>query len=358
MPLRTVTISEEIEVNNAITRLKIAPTISAPSLGDYYHVAPVPDEGQVCLASRPIARGTRILEEAPRLSPFNSNNASNPGDLKSLVPVLALRNLTLNDVISSSTLNPELLDHALSKLTLLDLDWFESFGPGKANKRKSFHNRLHNIPAEEMHSAVFVNASQFNHSCLPNAFYTWNDNLGANPRGCLTIHAIRDIAFGEEILINYLNEDSQVSGIAQRKKLQAGYGFECNCPACDSGAPDAARVEDNRKWIQEIIRARGSGDDPTVLSRRQRYLEFVELQKLDELLETEGILYPQRARGYGWMAEWCARELSQKTVALDRQECRQLGLKAARNKLDLDIVCNGYMSSEAHKSLDLIKKLA
>ena len=357
MPPRELTFEEEYEISNALKRLKIAPTIVAPSLDDYYRVAPIPDKGQGCLARRPITRGTRILEEAPLFSFLVFGKSEDSGDSGFLAQVFG--NLTLDNL---KPFNAELLTQAFGNLTLGDLKSFNALDSVKGDNSISIasdsNNMLVGVDHEQTQAGIFKHASRFNHSCLPNAFCTWNEHLGADPRGRLTIHAIRDIAAGEEILINYRNEDAQKARIDRMKELKDDYDFVCNCPACDTRAPNAARAEDNRQWIREIIQARGKEDDLTAPSRKQRYSDFLELQKLDELLENEGIIYPQRARAYGWMAEWCARELSQETVALDRQECRELGLKAARSKLDLDIICNGYSPFAVQESLDMIRKLA
>ena len=356
MPLRPLTMDEESEISNALRRLDIAPTILEPSEGDYYRVATVSKKDQGCQACRPITRGTRILEEAPLFSLL----------------------LTSGNTLDPS--NSEPLTKALGNLTKHDLDLFNTLGPVTANSLKRFARNAYEMPNEkeanessekkpseegpgeqapkQKESGVFVNAARFKHSCLPNAFWTWNEHLGADARGRLTIHAIRDIATGEEIFINYRTEDSQKCRAERKKELEDVYDFRCNCPACDVRAPNAAQREVNRERIREIIQAQGSGDDPTIPGPRQRYFEFIELQNLDKLLETEGIVYPQLARGHGWMAQWCARELSQEPAVLDRQKCRELGLKAARSKLDLDIVCNGHEPSEVLESLAIIRRLA
>ena len=39
-----------------------------------------------------------------------------------------------------------------------------------------------------------------NHSCLPNAHHRWNENIGV-----VTVHVVKDIALGEEIVITYIS---------------------------------------------------------------------------------------------------------------------------------------------------------
>ena len=342
MPLPPFAIDEKPEISKAITRLNLAPTIVAPSLGDYYRLAPAPINGQGCLASRPITRGTRILEEVPLFSFLLSENNSDPGNIESLTQ--ALGNLTLND-----------------------LNLFNALGPVGANDLERFTTNAFDMSVEvnskQTQSGFFKHASQFNPSCFPNAFLTWNEHLGEDPQGRLTIHAIRDIVYGEEILINYRIEDSQNSSTDGRK-LQDALDIVCNCPACNNGAPAPAQSKKNRRWIRDIIQTLTTDTEerlrtPSRISTQtQRYSQLRSLQKLLELLKIEGIVYPHQAIVYQWLAEWCFEELNHKVAVVDHHECREIGLKAARSKLDLDIVCNGCMSSEVHKALGMIRKLA
>lgn len=73
-------------------------------------------------------------------------------------------------------------------------------------------------------AAVFLNTSRFNHSCVPNATYTWNAGIGKE-----TIHAMRDVKEGEEVTISYVDGEHD-------KRLRAWelrhYGFERGCEAC------------------------------------------------------------------------------------------------------------------------------
>lgn len=89
--------------------------------------------------------------------------------------------------------------------------------------------------------AVFPGISRINHSCLPSAEGNFHEGLGK-----LNVHATRDIQDGEEVMINYLKE----TGVALREQRQAklleGYGFDCNCTACDAKSPSGKDGEDRR----------------------------------------------------------------------------------------------------------------
>ena len=54
----------------------------------------------------------------------------------------------------------------------------------------------------------FPQASRINHSCVPNAHFAWNPDLGpSGDKGRLTVYAIVFISKDAEILINYRAED-------------------------------------------------------------------------------------------------------------------------------------------------------
>lgn len=93
-------------------------------------------------------------------------------------------------------------------------------------------------------SVVCPEASRINHSCLPNVHHCWNKSTGRE-----TVHAVRDIAAGEEILTTYvpLSIDH-----AEREKQLNPYGFSCDCPACDISTPFGRASQKRRKRLFRI----------------------------------------------------------------------------------------------------------
>lgn len=73
-------------------------------------------------------------------------------------------------------------------------------------------------------AAVFARAARLNHSCVPNACFHWNAGIARE-----TVHAMRDIEAGEEVLVSYVD-------VEHDKRLRAWelrhYGFVCACVAC------------------------------------------------------------------------------------------------------------------------------
>ncbi|TKA26514.1 hypothetical protein B0A50_05351 [Salinomyces thailandicus] len=76
-------------------------------------------------------------------------------------------------------------------------------------------------------AGVFFEASRINHSCIPNATSQWEPSLQS-----LTVHAIEDIAAGEEITISYV--EALRKREERQQSLKGRYNFDCDCPACDS----------------------------------------------------------------------------------------------------------------------------
>jgi len=76
------------------------------------------------------------------------------------------------------------------------------------------------------HNGVFLKMSRFNHSCVANAEYFWNDKDHVQE-----IRSISNIAEGEEITIRYHGQE--VLDTETRRNILTKYHFTCTCPACD-----------------------------------------------------------------------------------------------------------------------------
>ncbi|KAF2799362.1 hypothetical protein K505DRAFT_68262 [Melanomma pulvis-pyrius CBS 109.77] len=73
-------------------------------------------------------------------------------------------------------------------------------------------------------AAVFPHASRFNHSCNPNACFSWNSAIQKE-----TIYIINNVQEGEQITLSYC--DMTHDKMLRRWELKH-YGFICDCPAC------------------------------------------------------------------------------------------------------------------------------
>ena len=57
-----------------------------------------------------------------------------------------------------------------------------------------------------------IEASRFNHSCVPNAEFDWNENISAS-----VIRTVSEIKAGEEITVNYRPEAVLTSKITKKE---------------------------------------------------------------------------------------------------------------------------------------------
>ena len=73
-------------------------------------------------------------------------------------------------------------------------------------------------------SGLWIIPSYINHSCWPNSVRSFLGNL-------LIARAARDIPEGEEITINYIENES---GVQERQKaFYSEWGFNCKCTLCE-----------------------------------------------------------------------------------------------------------------------------
>lgn len=97
-------------------------------------------------------------------------------------------------------------------------------------------------------SVICPEASRINHSCLPNVHHCWNKSIERE-----TVHAVRDIAAGEEILTTYVKVC--IDHVEREKQLNR-YGFSCDCPACDISTTFGRASQKRRKrlfWIDQDL---------------------------------------------------------------------------------------------------------
>jgi len=95
--------------------------------------------------------------------------------------------------------------------------------------------------------AVFNRTSRINHSCVPNAQGNFDDTLSR-----FNIHATRDIKTDEELTLNYLQEEGAARE-SRQSRLLSGYGFTCDCPACDLTSSQGRLGEENRLHMHQKL---------------------------------------------------------------------------------------------------------
>jgi hypothetical protein len=240
-----------------------------------------------------IPRGTRIFSEAPLLAISPGQNA---GDIYS-----ASRSLSSDDrrrfLGLSTHITNELKIMRWSQAVWYTLTQTISSlfrrergirGLSWPNPKEHvtilsiFRNNAFNLGSSSgFQQAVFPKISRINHSCVPNAQGNFHDELGR-----FNIHATRDIEMGEELTLNYLPELGAAREVRQ-ERLMSGYGFSCECTACDMSSSKGKDGEKRRVKMHEELAKFVEGVAGGFVQSSEAELEAV--QSIIRLLEAEGI---------------------------------------------------------------------
>ncbi|KII83706.1 hypothetical protein PLICRDRAFT_180058 [Plicaturopsis crispa FD-325 SS-3] len=93
-------------------------------------------------------------------------------------------------------------------------------------------------------AALFPLAAKCNHSCVPSAYWTWDEKTFS-----LAVYAARDLQAHEELTIAYI----PVQGVCRadrRRTLQRRYRFLCMCPMCLLPGERAVPADAQHPYLQ------------------------------------------------------------------------------------------------------------
>lgn len=93
-------------------------------------------------------------------------------------------------------------------------------------------------------AAMFLTATRFNHSCLPNMYYSWSEK-----RNEIVFHSIIDIPDGEEMTICY---GCPFLACLERHSQLRFYNFWCRCPACQTETSFGRASESRRLEMKAL----------------------------------------------------------------------------------------------------------
>ncbi len=186
------------------------------------------DKGKGLVARFNIAKGTRILYEKPLfttpiLSPISLMEGSTVTKLKALSKTQQRQFLSLHNNF-----------------------------PGKHPFGGIVKTNALPCGPNSVIGGIYPTICLINHSCLPNAHNSWNDDTK-----CETIHAIRFINAGEEITISY---DKGGPSDSRRTYLKDTFGFDCTCSLCSLSLPELQISDARRLQIQHLDDAIGDPD--------------------------------------------------------------------------------------------------
>ncbi|KAF2835421.1 SET domain-containing protein [Patellaria atrata CBS 101060] len=300
-----------------------------------YTIRTSPGRGLGIFTTRPIPAGTRLIAEPPLLSvPHGRYRVA---DLEARYAALTPSQQALYASLGSS--HTQRAKHwgvgVYKHIPRWDLERVREIQAIRCAGVKSvgsiFVTNCMGMGADGEGAGVFPTAARCNHSCVPNACFAWNERLGAE-----TVHAVRDLEMGEEVLVSYCYV---LHARDLRRWELRGYGFECECEVCEGDSWDVgskvarslarrARVSELDEWVGKRVKMFGlgfegpeevpgkngevgsvDGSDEGLLtlapSREVLSQIFLMAIEMVSLLRDEGLVCPLLAGGYMTIALLC-----------------------------------------------------
>ncbi|GAA6020699.1 hypothetical protein JCM11491_000520 [Sporobolomyces phaffii] len=144
-------------------------------------------------------------------------NAAN--DVSRIEGVVTFNGFRIEDLVSSTQIDPSSEVHPPSQTSEADLS----------------------SPPTALYPSL---PSALNHSCLPNASYTFLSSV-------FILRARRDLDPGEEILISYLD---QTASLEERQEKLGKHGFVCRCALCNDEQSVGATIRREREILKKRAR--------------------------------------------------------------------------------------------------------
>ena len=306
-----------IRSSNVTADQNLAPTGHNVEASALYAIKSSPGKGLGMFTTKDIAKGTRILAENPFFS------------------------LTEEPVVSwSDPYAPNYVSKAFDRLPASEKRKYLGLNcperPGC-----SLILSIYEANCFEMGSGtcICLDAFRINHSCIPNAYYSWNSSLER-----ITLHAVMDIAEGEEIMVSYC---SAYHTLEERKRKLEPYVFTCRCPACqidtDFGIGSPVRRQQMIDLNEEI--ADYQNDPPAARAEYGHCDERSAIGRLINLIDEEGLIY-EKSLAYHDAAE-CAL----------KRGLRKKALRWASKELDGDLCCVGRDSPSYSETIKFFLKV-
>ncbi|QDS76147.1 hypothetical protein FKW77_007366 [Venturia effusa] len=207
--------------SNESTKSKVPATPPNP----YFEFRQLPDRGISIFAKASIPRGALITAERPLMRVTKAHYMAEhveeaverlPADDKKKFWSLASAHGQDRSKYPSR-IHPDVAEHEKNRIR-------QQHAARTSSSPTALSIFMTNAMECENGAAVFETAARFNHSCIPNAFFSWN-TIKHEER----IYASRAIEADEEITLSYCDPFYEFS---QRQWELQHYGFVCVCPAC------------------------------------------------------------------------------------------------------------------------------
>ena len=223
-----------------------------------YSVREINKKGMGCIANQKIKRGTLIEKEKPVLEippglkekmlnnyvgfaqividKFNKMEKNCKEDYLKLSNKLKMLDPNLPDIDEVHKDLPKWNTTYLKDFSVLNLGDIDV---------ETAVEVYHIFETNAFHNGLFLKMSRFNHSCVSNAEYFWNDKENVRE-----IRSISNIAEGEEITVNY--GGTEVLDTNERRKKLSEFYFHCICPACDLSEEDLIEEKKSCQKMKEL----------------------------------------------------------------------------------------------------------
>ena len=300
--------ADQIPTPNAIRNVK-ASTL--------YVIKASPGKGLGMFAAEDIRKGTRILAEKPFFSltkrpVINLSDPQAPNEIS-----IAFDRLSTSEQHQYLGLHCPQRPGCSRGVTIYEANCYE-MGSG---------------------TCICLDAARINHSCVPNAHYSWNASIERQ-----TVHAVKDIFKGEEITISYC---SAIRTLEKRKRDLKPYVFACTCSACQTDTWFGTRSQIRRQQMLDLHHeiADYQNDLPAARAEYGYYDEEYAILRIVSLMEEEGLVHT-KSLAYHDAAE-CAL----------KRGLRERALKYARKELDVDLCCVGRDSPLYKETLSFFLRI-
>ena len=210
-----------------------------------FFVQDVPDKGKGIVAARSIRRGEFLFSEPPlfTLTPSPTNSTI----------LGALSKCTREEQRQYFALANSYRKQLLPALAIWETNFLLL---GNGNSPKTIPQ-----PAQDL-AGIFLLASRFNSSCIPNVSKSWDEI-----RNVMVFRTLRDIREGEELCFNYC--DVLATQEERKRTLSDEFGFECTCPACLLEGERVVESDRRRTSILRLFEEVGRcGNEPTLGIRK------------------------------------------------------------------------------------------
>jgi len=212
--------------------------IPATEIDTPFTIVPIEGKGQGVIARRFVSKGELVLAEPPLI-------VQSPRDMTPESIRLALSQLpTAKQREYLSLANC----HRKAMHALLGIFQTNSFPLGNSSE-------LTGERADQ--SGIFLQASRFNSSCLPNIIHVYDENTRKE-----NLYAVKDIAEGEELCVSYLAALLFHPRAERRAVLERNFKFVCTCGACSLEGLALQESDSRREEIGRLYEEIGCGGNP------------------------------------------------------------------------------------------------